>query len=111
MKEIILDIITIITIIIIRNNSNRKKTKYKRKRQKRKKEQYNNVKFVNLSISTLGVFDEASKDFLDMLLDLGFDKPRRDYVIWNIINITIRTSYYIFCCRNKKWSNPDLMKF
>ena len=33
----------------------------------KKKEQYNNVKFVNLSISTLGVFDEALKGFLDML--------------------------------------------
>ena len=85
-------------------------TKYKDLVEK-KKEQYNNDKFVNLSISTLGVFDEASKDFLGMLVELRFDKTRRDYVLRNIINITIRTSYYIFCCRNKEWTNPDLMKY
>ena len=98
----------------LRNNSNLKRIKYKDLIEK-KKEQYNNVKFVNLSISILGVFDEASKDFLDMLLESGFDKTRGDYVIRIIINITsthiIRTSYYILCCRNKEWSNPDLMKY
>ena len=51
----------------LRKNSNRKRTKYKDLVEK-KKEQYNNVKLVNLSISKLGVFDEASKDYLDMLL-------------------------------------------
>ena len=54
----------------LRNNANRKMTKYKDLAEK-KKEQYNNVKFVNLSISTLGVFDEALKGFLDILAELG----------------------------------------
>ena len=44
----------------LRNNLNRKRTKYKDLVEE-KNEQYNNVKFVNLSISTLGIFDEASK--------------------------------------------------
>ena len=25
------------------------------------------------------------------------------------INIAIRPTYYIFCCQDKEWSNPDLM--
>ena len=84
----------------LRNNSNRKMTKYKDLVEK-KKEQYNNVKVVHLSINALGVFDEASNDFLDMLVELEFDKTRRDFVVlWNIIDITIRTSYFAVEIRN-----------
>ena len=28
-----------------------------------------------------------------------------------MINIAIRATYYIFCCRNRKWNSPDLMQF
>ena len=27
-----------------------------------------------------------------------------------MITIAIRTTYYIFCCRNKNWDSPDLMQ-
>ena len=26
-------------------------------------------------------------------------------------NMTIRATYYIFCCRNRNWDRPDLMQF
>jgi hypothetical protein len=26
-----------------------------------------------------------------------------------MMTIAIRTTYYIFCCRNKEWKNPDLL--
>ena len=54
------------------NNVTRKNLKYKELvRQERK--QYKDVKFINLSISTLGVFSSQSTDFLEMLKDVGFD--------------------------------------
>ena len=27
-----------------------------------------------------------------------------------MINIAIRATYYIFCCRNRNWDSPDLMQ-
>ena len=49
------------------------------------------VRFVNLSMSSLGVFSDECFTFL--------------------INIAIRATYYIFCCRNRSWDSPDLMQF
>ena len=35
----------------------------------------------------------------------------RKYYVRKIINICIRSSYYIFCKRNKEWDNPQLMSY
>ena len=67
------------------------------------------VKFVNLSISSLGVFSKECDAFLDMLNDLRFDDRHRKYCIGKIMSIAIRSTYYIFCCRNKDWSTPELL--
>ena len=62
-------------------------------------------------ISTLGVFDEALKDFLDILAELGCDKTRRGYVLRTIIYLTITTNCFVFCCKSKELTNPNLMKY
>jgi hypothetical protein len=67
---------------------------------------YEKVKFVNLSIISLGVFSHSSLDFTKMLKDPKFDEQCRKYYVRKIINICIRSSYYIFCKRNKEWDNP-----
>ena len=88
----------------------------------RKKEKYLNlikemsrnyrcVKFVNLSMSSLGVFSDECSTFLDMMNDIGIDKKQQRYIIKKMINIAIRATYYIFCCRNRNWDSPDLMQF
>ena len=88
-----------------------------RKREKYKdlinnlKSDYRSVKFVNLSLSSLGVFSSQSSSFQDMMKEMNINDKHRYYIIKKMINITIRASYYIFCCRNKTWDNPDLMKF
>ena len=33
------------------------------------------------------------------------------YIIKKMINIAIRATCYIFCCRNRNWDSPDLMQF
>ena len=41
------------------------------------------------------------------------EKKQQLYIIKKIINIAIRATYYIFCCRNtcRNWNSPDLMQF
>ena len=72
---------------------------------------YRCVRFVNLSVSSLGVCSDECSLFLDMMNDIGIDKKHQLYVIKKMINIAIRATYYIFCCRNRNWDSPDLMQF
>ena len=53
------------------------------------KQEYNDVRFINLSLSTLGVFSSLSSDFLDMLQDLNIDNNHRNYILGKITNIAI----------------------
>ena len=69
------------------------------------------VRFVNLSVSSLSVCSDECSLFLDMMNDIGIDKKHQLYVIKKMINIAIRATYYIFCCRNRNWDSPDLMQF
>ena len=84
----------------------RKRERYKDLITEQKKHKF--VKFVNLSISSLGVFSKECDAFLDMLNDLRFDDRHRKYCIGKIMSIAIRSTY-IFCCRNKDWSTPELL--
>ena len=72
---------------------------------------YRCVRFVNLSMSFLGVFSDECSTFLDMKNDIGIDKKQQRYIIKKMINIAIRATYYIFCCRNTNWNSPGLMHF
>ena len=94
----------------LRNNIKRKQDKYKDVIKEQKKH-FKSVEFINLSISALGVFDQESCTFLKMLNRLDINETQTKYCIKKIMNICIRSTYYIFCCRNKEWKNPDLMKF
>ena len=94
----------------LRNNIKRKQDKYKDVIKEQKKH-FKSVEFINLSISALGVFDQESSTFLKMLNRLDINETQTKYCIKKIMNICIRSTYYIFCCRNKEWTNPDLMKF
>ena len=68
---------------------------------------YDEVKFVNVYISSIGVFGESTNTLFDMLHDLKYNEQRIKYVKKKIIAICIRTSYYIFCRQNKDWNNPE----
>ncbi len=90
-------------------NATRKRQKYEELINEQHK-YYEKVKFVNLSISSLGVFSHSSLSFIEMLKDLNFDDKCRKCFVRKIINTCIRTSYYVFCKHNKEWNNPQLMK-
>lgn len=75
----------------------------KLQKQKRKdlatilESRYKKVEFVNIIMSALGVFDNSSVDFFEMLKDFEFE--RKAGITWSIFLITsaIRTSCGIFC--------------
>ena len=69
------------------------------------------VKFVNLVVSALGIFYRNNKTSITMFEDFKISKQEHAYIIRKISNIAIRTSYYIFCMKNKCWSNPELMSY
>ena len=75
----------------------------------RKKEKYLNL--INLPMTSLGVLSDECSTFLDMMNDTGIDKKQQLYIINKMINIAIRATYYIFCCRNRNWNSPDLIEF
>ena len=72
---------------------------------------YSTIKFINLSMSTLGLLGKSSDSLLSLLEDLKFDRPSSTHTVKKIMNIAIRCSYYIFCIRNKPWTDPALLEF
>ena len=72
---------------------------------------YNKVIFINVSMGALGVMGASCDSFLSLLQDLSFDKVTQRRIIMKTINIAIRSTYYIFCQRNKPWNNPELLNF
>ena len=52
---------------------------------------------------------KSSASFLDMMKELEFDEKARKFIVRRLMDITIRSIYYIFCCRNKDWLDPELL--
>ena len=69
------------------------------------------LQFVNVSISSLDVLNKTSLSLIEMLKDLEFDEACRKYFVRRIIYSCIRSTYYIFCIRNKVLDNPELMSY
>ena len=91
-------------------NSQRKKDKYQELLQALNS-QFSSVKFVNLSVSCLGIFGRSADSFIDMCKELEIDKSYLRFIIRKTSNIIIRSTYFIFCRRNKPWNSPDLISF
>jgi hypothetical protein len=94
--------------INLENNVKRKKAKY-RELVKQLGENFNEVNFVNLSMSSLGIFAQECSTFLEMLGNVGLHKNYRTYCVRKMMTIAIRSTYYVFCCRNKEWESPVLL--
>ncbi|CAB4037035.1 Hypothetical predicted protein [Paramuricea clavata] len=92
----------------LENNVNRKKAKYK-ELVKQLDENFNEVNFINLSMSSLGIFAQECSTFLEMLKNVGLDKNYQTYCVRKMMTIAIRSTHYIFCRRNKEWESPDLL--
>ena len=91
-----------------RTTLNGKKAKY-RELVRQLDENFNEINFVNISMSSLGIFAQECSTFLEMLGNVGLDKNYQTYCVRKMMTIAIRSTYYIFCCRNKEWESPDLL--
>ena len=70
---------------------------------------YKQIKFINLSMGAHGTIGSSSQYFINLLKSLGFNDKVQKHILSNLINITISSTYFNFCCRNKPWTNPDLL--
>ena len=70
---------------------------------------YSKVAFVNLSMGAVGVMGSSCNFLSSLLHDLHFDKITQKRIIMKDMNISIRSSYYIICCPNKPWNNPECL--
>ena len=71
---------------------------------------FSNVTYVNLSMGACGVVGKDS-NLLKFMKDLRLRPEDTAYHISKIMNICIRSTFYIFCRRNKDWDNPALMSW
>ena len=91
----------------LNNNAERKHLKYSQLVSDLRS-QYKSVTFVNLTMSSLGIYANSCLSFLEMCDSLSIDNHHKRFLISKLSTISIRTTYYIFCFRNKPWNNPDL---
>ena len=72
-------------------NAERKRAKYQ-SLMETLKSKYTDVKFVNLSISSLGIFGLSCSSFIEMCDALAVDMGHRRYLISKLSNTSIRTT-------------------
>ena len=76
------------------NNTRRKELKY-RSLLTDLSNDYHTIDFVNLSMSSLGMFGQSSDSFVKMCTELGFHNHHLNFIISKLSTIIIRTTYYI----------------
>ena len=69
------------------------------------------VKYVNLSMSSIGTFYKESSNIKREFVKAGLSEDVYNHLIAKIIEICIRCSYYIFCTRGKKWNKTELISW
>ena len=95
----------------VEKNHTRKEQKYKATRIDLKKK-YEKVRFVNLSMSALGLICKRVKGsgIFHELEGIGLSVLESKNIVRQIINVCIRSTHYIFEEKDKDWSNPELLK-
>jgi len=73
------------------------------------RQQYNAVKLISLSISTLGIISSLSTTFIDMPKDIKVENIHQAHILKRISAIAIRSNYFIFCRRGRDWNTPELL--
>ena len=63
---------------------------------------------IPVELTTLGFFSRDGTKFKNLLKDLGC---RVDRVVSKMSEVAIRASFYIYCRRNKTWTNPEYLKY
>ena len=72
---------------------------------------YKSIDFINMVMTTGGVFSKDTRSFFTMLNTLKIDSSLIKYTAVKVTCIYIRTSYYKLYMGEKDWSSPELMEF
>ena len=51
------------------------------------------------------------KEIIIIIKDLDIEVPIQRRLLSKVMDIAIRSTYYMICRRNKDWTDPDLMDF
>ena len=73
----------------------------------RVKDKYCWVKYVNLSMGSIGTIFKESSIIENTFHAIGMEEHVYAYLVKKVMEICIRSTYYIFCKRGKDWENPD----
>ena len=65
------------------------------------------ISIIIIIIIIIGAMGSSCTSLFSLLNDLGFDKTTQKRIIMKTMNVSIRSSYFIFCQRNKPWTNPE----
>ena len=88
-------------------NTKLKASKY-REMLKSPENKFEKVNFVNLSMGALGIVG-AHSSVTNILKALGFQQQEIAYLIKKVMCCCIRGTHYVFCMRNKAWSQPSFL--
>ena len=88
-------------------NTKLKASKY-REMLKSPENKFEKVNFVNLSMGVLGIVG-AHSSVTNILKALGFQQQEIAYLIKKVMCCCIRGTHYVFCMRNKAWSQPSFL--
>ena len=91
-------------------NSKRKRDKYKTLMSNLLPKN-NDVRYVNVSMRACGVIEKDGRNFFEILRYIRVPENEILFLTKRITNICIRSSYYIFCRRNREWPSPELLNF
>ena len=94
----------------IDNSASRKCKKYHSLKQELSSN-YHEVKFINISISSLGIFGNSCDAYIQMYKDHHFDKQHLRHILKKLITIIVHITNYIFCMHNKPWTYPDVLTY
>ena len=90
-----------------------------KKAKRRKEERYKNLRselimtcstfeVITLEVTTLGFVSKDINRFRRLLRTLDLNEER---IVKKCMEVALRTTFYIYCRRNKPWNNPDLLSF
>ena len=92
----------------IEKNARWKNGKYKELLKSMEKD-YTSVTFINLSMGYLGIIGKDSINLHKLLKAANMDKSLIAYCIKKLSACCIRFTYYLFCRKDKAWSEPALL--
>ena len=89
-------------------NADRKDARYK-DLVNRLQNEFDDIHFVNLSMSCLGFFWNTCDELDDVMTMCNMTDTMRKFTFKRMSELAIRTTYYIFCRRNLEWTHPSHM--